>query len=851
MVSVSVGRRLILIVMIFTGLLVTAVLFIAIQTTTSVLRSVNEQNFRDQHSTLTNAITQRIEGIESQTDELTAIIAARSQWTPVEMRAFIIDIIGSSAFNPEIITANVYRPTLQSQIFTFDYQRPPDLPQGMIMPTNRGTSIERLNDSAWIIAASGSDRAGWYGPYQSLFGWYEGDVMAYAVPLSDPVGLVWVEVPLVILNETVENLLEIENTEAAGQDAPTPYYFLVTDSADQIVIAAVNTPYERTIPGQSLIALDELPPRNEPIIMNDLLFPNGRAYTLTGAIPGTGWNLVSGLPTNALPQALPLNALGRLIVVTVSGFFILLFIMQRYISSAITGPLYRLSLSAQEIGDGKLQREIDHQDRQDEIGRLARALEEMKTNLASSYAELENWGNTLEQRVRSRTRQADIARREAQASANELRAVYDESLMVVSAYELPTILQTLTRRLTALLEASYIGVWLLTEDEKHLELVANSMTDKRLIGTQIPIGTGLVGRAVQNNELLVVDDYPNWANKLPVQTSDMVHQAMAVPLFFSGQPIGAVIAGRSFDAPFFEAEDQRLFRLFANLVSPAIRNAQLFNQLNEAVHEARRANTVKTRFLASVTHELRTPLNLVINNMDFMRIGAFGEINTEQGERLDQTIRSAEHLLHLINDLLDVSKIEAGEMQMFLQENDLYTILDDVLANTEVVLEQHNKHEKVTFVTEIDDEIPTFPFDARRIRQVMVNLLSNAVKFTETGQVTLRVQNRKHYLRVDVSDTGMGIPEGEIDKLFEAFERTRSAKEKAIEGTGLGLPISKFLVEAHGGEMTVQSVVNEGTTFTFTLPIKPQRRQTDTDTQQMSALLNRIRTEDNSNSETA
>jgi len=312
---------------------------------------------------------------------------------------------------------------------------------------------------------------------------------------------------------------------------------------------------------------------------------------------------------------------------------------------------------------------------------------------------------------------------------------------------------------------------------------------------------------------------------------------MAVPLIFSGEAIGAVIVGRTYAAPFFEVDDQRLLRLFANLVSPAVRNAQLFVQRDQAVKEAQRANRVKTRFLASVTHELRTPLNLVINNMDFMRIGVFGEVNEEQQMRLDQTIRSAEHLLYLINDLLDVSKIEAGEMQLFLQEADLYTILDDAIANAEVLMEQYGKQGAVDFIADIDEDIPRFPMDARRVRQVVVNLLSNAIKFTEQGAVQLRVINRRHYVRFDVIDSGIGVPDDELDKLFQAFERTNSAKEKAIEGTGLGLPICKFLVEAHGGKIEANSTVGEGTTFTFTLPTKPKPAASDT--QQMNAMLDR------------
>ncbi|MEM6528149.1 MAG: ATP-binding protein, partial [Chloroflexota bacterium] len=494
-----------------------------------------------------------------------------------------------------------------------------------------------------------------------------------------------------------------------------------------------------------------------------------------------------------------------------------------------------LSVAAQEIGSGDLRYRLGYRDREDEIGRLARALEDMKNNLSRSYDDLEKLASTLEQRVRKRTRELDIARREALENARELQAVYDESLLVVSAYQLQTILDTLVQRIQTMLDASYTAVWLIDNDTEELRLVANTLETTDKIGMTVPPGSGLVGRAAMEQQLLVVDDYPNWSHRMDIETSERMHQAMAVPLLFSGVPIGSVIVGRTYEAPFFEIDDQRLLRLFANMVSPAVRNAQLFVQRDEAVREAQRANHVKTRFLASVTHELRTPLNLVINNMDFMRIGAFGDVNDEQIGRLDQTIRSAEHLLYLINDLLDVSKIEAGELELYIQPTSIYTILDDVIASTEVLLEQYGKSEQVEFITEIDEDIPEFPMDSRRVRQVFVNLLSNGLKFTETGSVVLRVTNRKHYIRVDVQDSGMGIPDEELDKLFEAFERTNRAKEKAIEGTGLGLPICKFLVEAHGGRIDVKSEIDVGTTFTFTLPLKQKRDAAEN--QQMTALL--------------
>jgi signal transduction histidine kinase/HAMP domain-containing protein len=836
MFPTSVGRRLILIVLSLTMLFVGLLVYIAIDTSTDALRITTEENFADQNRTLINSVVQQVDRIEQQAQLLTDTVASRSRWTPGELRRHVLDFIGSGGVNSSVAGVHILTEN-SDQVITFDYTELEDPPPGIILPVNRGVAVEAIPDEAWINESIELERPHWRGPGPVLFGAYDEAVLSYVIPLEGSRSVVWVDVPLGVFEQVMQNLLDIETT---GSDEQRGYTVLINSDNEQLVIASVDAPTARTLPGEPLRQLAPLPEIGIPTQMQDPLIEGEESYALQNVIPGTGWRLVTVTPNRVLERALPLASVMRLVLVTVFGLFFLAFVVQRFINATVTDPLNRLSLAAQEIGAGDLRYQIGYRQREDEIGRLSRALEDMKSNLARSYNELEDWSNNLEKRVRARTRELDIARREAQASAGELRAVYDESLLVVSAYQLQTILQTLTQRIYTLLEASYTAVWLVSDDGEQLRLVATTTSDKSRIGTTIPRDVGLVGRAIMQEQLLVVDDYPNWSGRLDIETSQDMHQSMAVPLVFSGEAIGAVVVGRTYDAPFFEVNDQRLLQLFANLVSPAVRNAQLFVQRDRAVEEAERANQVKTRFLASVTHELRTPLNLVINNMDFMRIGAFGEVNQEQVERLDQTIRSAEHLLYLINDLLDVSKIEAGEMQLFIQETDLYTILDDAIANTEVLIEQYNKADLVEFHNEIDADIPPFPLDARRARQILVNLLGNAVKFTEQGRVTLKVSNRKHYVRVDVADTGMGIPEDELDKLFEAFERTNSAKEKAIEGTGLGLPICKFLVEAHGGELTVKSEMGEGTVFTFTLPLK-QRQANQSDTQSMNTILNKVR----------
>ncbi|MFZ4813954.1 MAG: ATP-binding protein [Phototrophicaceae bacterium] len=848
MFATSVGRRLVIIVIAVSFAIITLVLAIAVNTSISVLRQVTQASVQQRHDLLLNALNRQVAQLQSQTNELTEITRSRTRWSAGEIRAYVIELIGSSGTNNAIVNVNFYWREGQSQLYTFDYVAPPDMPPGIIMPINRTITVENLPPDSWVLALLDQTEGRWIGPTAPLFGDYSQTVMAYAVPFRNDStapdapadGVIWVDVPLSIFTTTIQDLvaLEQEMISATGE-----YSLLLAPNGNtDYVITSLGAPAERVIPGQEPFLLQPLPPSGEPTRMLDPVRSDaeGQSLVLVDTLPNTQWRFVSVISDQVISSVLPFGAVAQLVLVAIIGLVTLAIAVQQFITRTVTEPLSRLSLASQEIGSGDLRYQIEYLDRRDEIGRLARALDDMKENLSRSYRELENWSGTLEQRVKSRTRELDIARRDAQASAGELRAVYDESLLVVSAYQLQTILQTLVQRIQTLLEASYAGVWLVSEDRLTQRLVASTNPDKSHIGVTVAIDRGLVGQAISRQELLVVDDYPNWSGKIDINQSENMHQAMAVPLIFSGEPIGGVIVGRTYDAPFFEVNDQRLLRLFANLVSPAVRNAQLFVQRDEAMLEANRANQVKTRFLASVTHELRTPLNLVINNMDFMKIGAFGDVTPEQIERLDQTIRSAEHLLYLINDLLDVSKIEAGEMELFLQENSLYAILQDVIDNTEVLLEQYNKVGRVQFIQEIDQDIPPFPMDARRIRQVFVNLLSNALKFTQEGSVTLRIQNRRHYIRADVIDTGMGIPDEEKHKLFEAFERTSRAKEEAIEGTGLGLPICKFLVEAHGGELTVESVVGQGTTFSFSLPLK-QKKGEVSETQQMTTLLNRVR----------
>lgn len=655
-------------------------------------------------------------------------------------------------------------------------------------------------DRVWITTARRSPGLTWHDSRAAV---------ATAIATED--GLLWVDLDGDALAARLADLLSGSPTTANS------YGLLVTPEGGVITSYPLTGP-ETGAMAPSIDEMEAILTALEPGA-NFVYSPHpfGRwdaPIIIRSPLDTTGWALVSILPRTLLNNPVDQNVIQVLLLV-ISGMLLVLLVARQVARRWLSEPLGQLTRAAQEIGSGDMRYLISYTDRGDEIGDLARALDTMKINLNHSYEELARWGRTLEKRVRERTMELDMARQQAQMHAAELQAVYDASLSVVSDYQLTAILQTLTERISSLLPAGYCAVWLITSDQRHMQLIASTPIDRDRLNTLIPIDQGLAGLTVREMNSIILEDYARWPGR-PSTHNPLIEQALGVPLTFYNEPIGAIIAGREAGDSIFTADDRRLVSLLANLISPVIRNAQLYVRLGEAVAEAKRANDVKTHFLAGVTHELRSPLNLIINNSDFMRIGEFGPVTADQKSRLDQTIRSAEHLLYLINDLLDISKIEAGQMQLFIEPADIYPVLEDALDAAMALIDEGAA---VALGADIAEGLPLIPIDARRVRQVVINLLSNAIKFTPEGTVRLRVSLEPPFLKITVEDTGIGIPEGERERLFGMFERSERARQLGIEGSGLGLPISRYLVEAHGGSLTLTSRPGRGTTFTCLLPL--------------------------------
>jgi len=416
----------------------------------------------------------------------------------------------------------------------------------------------------------------------------------------------------------------------------------------------------------------------------------------------------------------------------------------------------------------------------------------------------------------------DERTRELARSVDELRALGEIGQAVSSSLELETVLNTIINQAVALTGTD--GGLISEYDEATGTLPHRAAPGFEMLVEEagpVRLGEGAIGRAAESRAPVQIPDI-DAAGAYMGRLRGLLDRAglkalLAVPLLREDRVLGALLVARKTPGE-FPPGTVELLGTFAAQSALAIHNARLFRELEEKGRELAQANQHKSEFLANMSHELRTPLNAVIGFSEVLGEEMFGELNEKQSEYVDDIHTSGRHLLSLINDILDLSKIEAGRMELDLSTFDIR----EALGNALTLVGERAQRRGISLESEIDESLADMTGDERKIKQILLNLLSNAIKFTpEGGHVTLAARGVDSALEIAVCDTGVGISAEDQERIFEEFRQVGTDYARKVEGTGLGLTLTRRFVELHGGAIVVKSELGAGSEFRITLPLEP------------------------------
>ena len=405
-------------------------------------------------------------------------------------------------------------------------------------------------------------------------------------------------------------------------------------------------------------------------------------------------------------------------------------------------------------------------------------------------------------------------------SVEELRALREVSQAINSTLDLHTVLDTIVAK-AAQLSGTEAGAIYVQDERQEFQLRATYGMSEELIAAIRDMHAGISEAVGQLTEAHEPNQEADLSELPPTPVNDTILRAgyrarLLVPLVRSGEVVGALVVRRKAPGE-FSASTVDLLKTFAAQSVLAIQNARLFREIEDKSRQLQLASEHKSQFVSSMSHELRTPLNAIIGLTEMMVTNA-ARFGTEKAqEPLQRVHRAGTHLLGLINQVLDLSKIEAGKLELNPQAVQLAPLIDEVAGTARQLAEQN----KNRLVVEAAANLGELTVDPMRLRQILLNLLSNACKFTKDGQITLRARNvadGRDFVELAIADTGIGLTPAQQAKLFEEFSQADRTTAQRFGGTGLGLAITRKLARMMGGDVTVTSEPGKGSVFTVRLP---------------------------------
>jgi signal transduction histidine kinase len=609
----------------------------------------------------------------------------------------------------------------------------------------------------------------------------------------------------------------LDDLDARAKELDPKLRALFTDQVSRLRTLAFGADAILTIRGQELDLLGKA----EKLIGENADLSK-RATAAVDRLVSDAGNDVSSSASSALSvQRLSARILLSFALLSLISSILIVWL---YVSRNLIRRLMRLSGGMLAIAKGSQQAPIQISGT-DEVAEMGRVVEIFRRNTLERdelLAEKAQAADRLEDEVKERT--AELAR-----SVEELRALGDVSQAVNSTIDLETVLFTIVTKAVQLSGTEAGTIYVFDEARQEFRLRASYGMDDALIAAiksqHIRMGETVVSRAV--------------AQRKPVQIYDLQHDPsspvlevilragfrghLTVPLLGADRILGALVVRRKKPGE-FPKRTVDLLQTFAAQSVLAIQNARLFGELDEKSRQLAEASQHKSQFLANMSHELRTPLNAILGYTELVLDNVYGEMPEKARGVLERVERNGRHLLGLINDVLDLSKIEAGQLTLSVSEYSLKNVIQTVFSAVEPLAAE----KKITFWIDVAPDLPQGRGDERRLTQVLLNLVGNAIKFTDVGEVSIRGSSTNGAFNVAVRDTGPGISPADQAKLFQEFQQADNSITRKKGGTGLGLAISRRIIELHRGKIWVDSNVGQGSTFAFTIPVAVEQQQCPT-----------------------